>query len=106
MADFLEVFGFYPKTIGSWVLDTTTVSYAAEKYGVLGSAICRDQMGTDGFTLWGGFPNGVYFPSRKNENVPGSTEPSCWSCWSFFSWGSMPGWMFSQRKLFSWPTWA
>ena len=44
MADFLEVFGFYPKTIGSWVLDTTTVSYAAEKYGVLGSAICRDQM--------------------------------------------------------------
>lgn len=74
MADFLEVFGFYPKTIGSWVLDTTTVSYAAEKYGVLGSAICRDQMGTDGFTLWGGFPNGVYFPSRKNENVPGSTQ--------------------------------
>ena len=74
MADFYQVFGFYPKTIGSWVLDTVTVSYAAEKYGILGSAICRDQMGTDGFTLWGGFPTGIYYPSRKNENIPGNTK--------------------------------
>lgn len=66
-------YGFYPRTIGSWVLDTVTISYAAEKYGILGSAICRDQMGTDGFTLWGGFPNGIYYPSRKNENIPANT---------------------------------
>ena len=70
MADFYQVFGFYPKTIGSWVLDTVTISHAAEKYGIVGTAICRDQMGTDGFTLWGGFPNGVYFPSKSNENIP------------------------------------
>lgn len=73
MEDFLEVFGFYPKTIGSWVLDTVTVAYAAEKYGIVGSAICRDQMGTDGFTLWGGFPNGIYYPSLRNENIPANT---------------------------------
>lgn len=70
MADFYQVFGFYPKTIGSWVLDTVTISHAAEKYGIVGTAICRDQMGTDGFTLWGGFPNGVYYPSKSNENIP------------------------------------
>lgn len=74
MADFHQVFGFYPKTIGSWVLDTVTISYAAEKYGILGTAICRDQMGTDGFTLWGGFPNGVYYPSKSNENIPADDE--------------------------------
>ncbi|MBD5459392.1 MAG: hypothetical protein HDR26_00390 [Lachnospiraceae bacterium] len=73
MEDFRNVFGFYPRTIGSWVLDTVTISYAAEKYGILGSAICRDQMGTDGFTLWGGFPNGIYYPSRSNENIPAGT---------------------------------
>lgn len=73
MKDFREVFGFYPKTIGSWVLDTVTVSHAASRYGVVGSAICRDQMGTDGFTLWGGFPNGIYYPSRRNENIPANT---------------------------------
>ena len=54
MADFYAVFGKYPKTIGSWVLDNVTVSYAAEKYGLVGACICRDQLGTDGFTLWGG----------------------------------------------------
>lgn len=74
MSDFYQVFGFYPKTIGSWVLDTATISYAAEKYGVLGTAICRDQMGTDGFTLWGGFPNGIYYPSKSNENIPASNS--------------------------------
>jgi hypothetical protein len=70
MADFYGIFGKYPKTIGSWVLDTVTLSYASERYGVLGGAICRDQLGTDGFTLWGGFPNGIYYPSWKNENIP------------------------------------
>lgn len=73
MKDFREVFGFFPKTIGSWVLDTVTISHAASHYGVTGSAICRDQMGTDGFTLWGGFPNGIYYPSRRNENIPANT---------------------------------
>lgn len=73
MEDFYQIFGQYPKTIGSWVLDTVTIAHAASKYGVLGSAICRDQMGTDGFTLWGGFPNGIYYPSRNNENIPAAT---------------------------------
>ena len=73
MADFYAVFGKYPRTIGSWVLDSVTIGYAREKYGLEGAAICRDQMGTDGFTLWGGWPNGVYYPSRKNEFVPAQT---------------------------------
>lgn len=74
MEDFRQAFGCYPRTIGSWVLDTVTIAYAAEKYGIVGSAICRDQIGTDGFTLWGGYPNGIYYPSRNNENIPGSTR--------------------------------
>ncbi len=73
MQDFHKVYGSYPSTIGSWVLDTVTLSYAASRYGILGGAICRDQMGTDGFTLWGGYPNGPYYPSIKNENIPAST---------------------------------
>lgn len=74
MADFRAVFGFYPKSIGSWVLDSVTMAYAAEKYGVVGFAICRDQIGVDGFTLWGGYPNGAYYPSRNNENIPARYE--------------------------------
>ncbi len=74
MADFHEVFGKYPESIGSWVLDSVTMGYAREKYGLTAAAICRDQMGVDGFTLWGGYPNGMYFPSRKNEHIPAQRE--------------------------------
>lgn len=73
MADFYAVFGKYPQSIGSWVLDSVTMAYAAEHYGVQACAVCRDQMGVDGFTLWGGYPNGAYYPSRKNENIPAQT---------------------------------
>ena len=73
MQAFAAVFGRYPKTIGAWVLDPVTIAYAQERYGVAGAAICRDQLGTDGFTLWGGWPNGVYFPSRQNEYLPAQT---------------------------------
>lgn len=70
MDTFFSVFGRYPRTIGSWVLDTVTLEYAAQRYGITAGASCRDQIGTDGFTLWGGWPNGVYYPSRRNENLP------------------------------------
>ena len=73
MEDFYAIFGKYPETIGCWVLDNVTVQYAHERYGVCGACCCRDQMATDGFTLWGGWPNGVYFPSKKNLYLPAST---------------------------------
>ncbi len=73
MADFREIFGQYPTSIGSWVLDSVTVGHARAKYGVEAACICRDQMGVDGFTLWGGWPNGIYYPSRKNLFMPASS---------------------------------
>ena len=73
MADFYTVFGKYPTNIGAWVLDSVTMGYAREKYGVDAACICRDQIATDGFTLWGGWPNGVYYPSRDNGFVPAQT---------------------------------
>ena len=74
MADFYAIYGYYPANIGAWVMDSVTIGYAREKYGVKAACICRDQVATDGFTLWGGWPNGVYFPSRDNAFIPASTE--------------------------------
>lgn len=74
MEAFHKVFGRYPKTIGAWVIDSVTVAYAVERYGVVGAAMCRDQMDTDGFTLWGSFPNGFYYPSKKNAFIPAQTK--------------------------------
>ena len=74
MGDFYAIYGYYPANIGAWVMDSVTIGYAREKYGVKAACICRDQVATDGFTLWGGWPNGVYFPSRNNAFIPASTE--------------------------------
>lgn len=70
MADFKVVFGAYPRSVGSWFIDAYTLGYLADKYGVIASCNCKDQMGTDGYTLWGGYWNQAYYPSRLNALMP------------------------------------
>ena len=70
MADFYALYSYYPKTMASWVLDEMSVKYARDKYGLKAIGLCRDQVATDGFTLWGGYINGIYFPSSNNLIQP------------------------------------
>ena len=74
MADFKEVFGDYPKTVGSWFIDEVTLEYMARKYGIVASCNCKDQVGTDGYTLWGGYWNQAYYPSRLDAYMPAQTR--------------------------------
>jgi hypothetical protein len=74
MADFKDVFGYYPKSVASWFIDEHTLTYLHEKYGVIASANCKDQVGTDGYTLWGGYWNQAYYPSKLNSFMPAQTE--------------------------------
>lgn len=74
MTRFKSIFGFYPKTVGSWILDSFSMDYMQSNYGVEAFLICKEQFGTDGYTLWGGYYNGAYYPSKKNPLVPATTE--------------------------------
>lgn len=74
MEDFKSIFGYYPKSVGSWVMDIITLTYFKEKYNVEAAALCRDQIGTDGFTLWGGYYNQGYYPSKLNEYIPSQSK--------------------------------
>jgi len=74
MADFKRIFGFYPKTVGSWYIDEVTLAYMAERYGIVASCNCKDQIGTDFYTLWGGYWNQAYYPSRLNAYMPAQTK--------------------------------
>ena len=74
MADFKAVFGYYPRTVGSWFIDEVTLAYMAERYGIAASCNCKDQVGTDGYTLWGGYWNQAYYPSRLNAYMPAQTK--------------------------------
>lgn len=73
MAKFKEIYGYYPKSVGSWYIDSHSLNYMYEKYGIVASCNCKDQSGTDGYTLWGGYWNQAYYPSRKNGYMPAQT---------------------------------
>jgi len=70
MADFKQVFGHHPKSVGSWFIDAHTLRYLHERYGIVASCNCKDQIGTDGYTLWGGYWNQGYYPSQSNAYMP------------------------------------
>lgn len=74
MADFKDVFGYYPKSVASWFIDAHTLNYLYEKYHIVASANCKDQLGTDGYTLWGGYWNQAYYPSKINSYMPAQHE--------------------------------
>jgi len=70
MADFKKIFGYYPKSVGSWFIDAHTLQYTYERYDIVASCNCKDQVGTDGYTMWGGYWNQGYYPSKKNAYMP------------------------------------
>jgi hypothetical protein len=74
MEDFKEIFGYYPKSVGSWFIDAHTLDYLSQKYGIVASCNCKDQIGTDGYTLWGGYWNQAYYPSKKNAYMPAQNK--------------------------------
>jgi len=74
MEDFKKIYGYYPKSVGSWYIDAHTLNYMYQKYGIIASCNCRDQIGTDGYTLWGGYWNQAYYPSKINAYMPAQNE--------------------------------
>lgn len=76
MAKFKEIYGYYPKSVGSWYVDSYTLEYMYKKYNIVASCNCKDQIGTDGYTLWGGYWNQAYYPSKANAYMPAQHEDS------------------------------
>lgn len=74
MEEFKNVFGRYPKSAGSWFIDEITLDHMVKRYGIVASCNCKDQVGTDGYTLWGGYWNQAYYPSRLNSYMPAQTK--------------------------------
>lgn len=70
MESFKGIFGYYPRSVASWFIDAHTLQYLYDKYRIVASANCKDQYGTDGYTLWGGYWNQAYYPSRINSYMP------------------------------------
>jgi hypothetical protein len=74
MKEFKKIFGYYPKSVGSWFIDAYTLNYLYKKYKIAASCNCKDQYGTDGYTLWGGYWNQAYYPSKIDTYMPAQHE--------------------------------
>lgn len=71
---FKEVFGYYPKSIGAWWVDSYSLEYMQEKYGILGNLIVADQYTTDNYQIWGQYWSTPYYPSRKDALNPAQNK--------------------------------
>ncbi|KAA6334392.1 hypothetical protein EZS27_017287 [termite gut metagenome] len=90
MEKFKSIFGKYPASVGSWFIDAHSLAYMYDKYHIAASCNCKDQIGTDGYTLWGGYWNQAYYPSRKNAYMPAQNETAQISVPIFRMLGSDP----------------
>ncbi|MCW1913757.1 hypothetical protein OJ996_09235 [Luteolibacter sp. GHJ8] len=102
MAKFKEVFGKYPKSAGCWIIDAPTLNYLHDRYGVETACNCKDQSGTDGYTLWGGYWNQAYYPSRLNAFMPAQTAERQLNVPVFRMLGSDPVHQYDQGIGGSW----
>ncbi|NLG25811.1 MAG: hypothetical protein GX558_10675, partial [Clostridiales bacterium] len=50
------------------------LKYMADKYHIIAACICKDQWGTDGYTMWGGYWNQGYYPSARNLFCPAQSR--------------------------------
>jgi hypothetical protein len=67
---FKNTFGFYPKSVGAWWVDSYSLSYMREKYGITGVLGVADQYDLDGYQVWGTPYSQAYYPSKINAAIP------------------------------------
>lgn len=66
-------FGFYPKAVGAWWIDSYSLEFMKEKYDISVAMIVADQKTTDNYGVWGQWWGMPYFPSKANILTPASS---------------------------------
>ncbi|MEK7154789.1 MAG: hypothetical protein AAB697_01525 [Patescibacteria group bacterium] len=67
---FKERFGYYPVSVGAWWIDSFSLKYMHDKYGVIGNLSCADQYSTDNYQIWGTYWSTPYYPSAFHSGLP------------------------------------
>lgn len=71
---FRQTFGFFPKSVGAWWVDSYSLDYMQKKYGILGNLIVADQYTTDNYQIWGQYWSTPYYPSNKDALNPAQSK--------------------------------
>ncbi len=71
---FKEMYGRYPTSVGSWWIDSFSLNYMQQKYGITGTLGCADQFSTDNYQLWGQYWSVPFYPSKKHAGLPAQSS--------------------------------
>jgi len=74
MADYKEEWGKYPESAGAWWIDSWSLDYLTNRFGIKTVLIVADQKTTDNYGVWGQWWGYPYHPSDANILVPGNME--------------------------------
>ncbi len=99
MAQFKKTYGKYPDSVGSWHIDAISMKYLADKYNISACCICRDQVGTDGYTMQGGYYNQAYYPSVNNMFCPANKKENQIDLPVFRMLGSDPIYVYDYQSI-------
>src|SRR3990167_5846096 len=69
-SEFKNKFGYYPKSVGAWWVDSFSLSYMQEKYGITGVLGLSDQFDLDGYQVWGTPYSTPFYPNKFHAGIP------------------------------------
>lgn len=72
-AKFKDEFGYYPKSVGAWWIDSFSLDYMKNKYDIIANLGVADQFSTDGYQVWGQPWSIPFYPSKKHAGIPAAT---------------------------------
>lgn len=67
---FQERNGKFPTAVGGWWIDSYSLKYMREKYGITSVLTCSDQFSTDGYQIWGQYFSVPFYTSVQHAGVP------------------------------------
>ncbi len=74
--EFKKTFGFYPKSVGAWWVDSYSITYMEKKYKIDAVLIVSDQYSTDNYQIWGQYFSTPYYPAKRNTLIPAQSIDS------------------------------
>ncbi len=73
-AQFKGRFGFYPKSVGAWWIDSFSLEYMFKKYGIITNLSVADQYSTDNYSIWGQYWSYPFYPSKFHAGIPATEK--------------------------------
>jgi len=68
--EFKNTFGYYPKSVGAWWVDSFSTKFMQEKYGIEAVLIVADQYSTDNYQIWGQYWQAPFYPAKTSMLNP------------------------------------